>query len=1288
MRPGIGHIASPLVRCAILAFVLACAAAAALCRPGMAQPTTVDIVPNRGHSASINHVSVSQDGRLIATVGLRDPVVRLWDAATLRLVRALRVSEEEMPRIALSPDGAVLATKADEVALWNTASGAKIKTLAKKVDYGGDSESIVFAGGTRLIVESASYGESLIRDAVTGGVLKRLGSESRSVALFASPRQATFIAAVSSDYERKATRIDVYITANWAQQSSATVASATIRHRSTQLSEDGQTIWCLGDNVLSEIDVHSGRVRRSQKLAEARDYEFAGWAFSPDGKFVWVVDKNDSGLRGWDIANWRSLPALTIGTLTDSPCAFDTYDYDSAQGESKKVRKIAKVVDLAVSAANNPVVAVCRKAKNGDELLAWNAATSSRPRSSPVSLKRKDKGFETITGDANTITSDDGTRVMINWHGRALGILDLAKVELSTQALRNIDDCIVTISINAAKAAYQCADRDNTNVSFRIWEPGVPGQIEIATPNGLFERALMSPDGRYLAAARAGEYPAMMYGLIFSRNGSRFATTGVGTVDLYDTDSGERLASPRAQQRTTQLRKGQDDSQSSEFSPVYLWDSATGQLVRALDASPHKLHKVVFSGDGRLIAGGYMGRKARFQRGDGRVTVWSADTGKIVWSRKINEDGLTSLYFTPGDGSLVTTSLDGTIKELAAGTGKVLWSDKRNLGGRWTVISETAASADGRWIAEASGTITPLRVDPVDAYSQLEVLNSRGKALQCKVSGLISKIHQVAFSPDGERVIATDRDEVVRIWSTESCDLLATLYAGEDGEWVMITPEGFFAASPKGAKLLSAVRGLDLFSIDQAFDLLYRPDLVRDKLAGRKERVNQAALTLNLTQALESGRPPLVSVVSPSTGSSSREDQIAVSIALADDGGGIGRVEWRVDDVVVGIDEKVAVANGKATVTRMLPLDDGANLIEVVAYNARNIVSSTPPARIKVAWDGTATRALPTLHVLAVGIDKYWDPRLALHYAVADAKKLADAFSLAREGIYAYPVNKKILTDDQASTEGLERAFKEFASEVRPRDVFVLYVAGHGKTLDGRYHFIPHEFRYQGLDSIKTHAISQDRLRDWLSQIKARKSVTIYDTCESGTLTGEQPGARSLEQLGWLDRMVRATGRTVLAGSRGDQPAIEGYRGHGIFTYGVLDAISSGSIDEHGLVSVSALADHLDRVVPLISEKELKYKQVPLRSMSGTNFPLVRRTKVIDDDGTGPVVVPIEPTHAFLEEVDIKDQNGVVVHRATKGMRVVVLSVDPVTGKTLIGRNGRILGSFDKQSRQVLLELQ
>ena len=62
------------------------------------------------------------------------------------------------------------------------------------------------------------------------------------------------------------------------------------------------------------------------------------------------------------------------------------------------------------------------------------------------------------------------------------------------------------------------------------------------------------------------------------------------------------------------------------------------------------------------------------------------------------------------------------------------------------------------------------------------------------------------------------------------------MVAFKNGVWLTITPEGFFdASSPKAARYLSIVHGIDVSSIDPVYDTLYRPDLVEEKVAGDPE---------------------------------------------------------------------------------------------------------------------------------------------------------------------------------------------------------------------------------------------------------------------------------------------------------------------------------------------------------------------------------------------------------------------------------------------------------------------
>ena len=209
-----------------------------------------------------------------------------------------------------------------------------------------------------------------------------------------------------------------------------------------------------------------------------------------------------------------------------------------------------------------------------------------------------------------------------------------------------------------------------------------------------------------------------------------------------------------------------------------------------------------------------------------------------------------------------------------------------------------------------------------------------------------------------------------------------------------------------------------------------------------------------------------------------------------------------------------------------------------------------------------ATPSRPSLHVLAAGVNDYFDSRLALSYAVPDARALGAALTKAGRGLYE-AVNVTYLLDEDVSAEGMAAAFDRLGETVRPHDVFVFFLAGHGKTHDGRYYFLPRDFRYRGEDALKDTAISQGQLQGWMAQVPAQKSVLLFDTCESGSLT-EEAVTRGLEAQAAIERLARAVGRTTVTASTDTAPALEGYRGHGLFTYTLLEAFAMADHDADG----------------------------------------------------------------------------------------------------------------------------
>jgi hypothetical protein len=299
---------------------------------------------------------------------------------------------------------------------------------------------------------------------------------------------------------------------------------------------------------------------------------------------------------------------------------------------------------------------------------------------------------------------------------------------------------------------------------------------------------------------------------------------------------------------------------------------------------------------------------------------------------------------------------------------------------------------------------------------------------------------------------------------------------------------------------------------------------------------------MNLEKVLDSGPAPEVEISSHTHGSKSVSDLVTVSARIKDRGKGIGRIEWRVNGITVGVCRALACLGPNNEVKQQLALDPGESTIEVVAYDARDLLASLP-GQTTVNFTGAADTIKPTLHVLAIGINNYVDkgwvapgdtapslfPKLDL--AVGDARTLAAELKKAGLGLYS-DVRVRTVLDEEATAANLDGIVREFAAGIHPRDTFVLFAAAHGSSHEDRFYLIPQD--YQGgpnPEALKRRAIDQLKLQDWIAnRIKAKKALILFDTCESGALTSGYLRSRvdrSASEAG-VGRLHEATGRPVL----------------------------------------------------------------------------------------------------------------------------------------------------------------
>ena len=699
--------------------------------------------------------------------------------------------------------------------------------------------------------------------------------------------------------------------------------------------------------------------------------------------------------------------------------------------------------------------------------------------------------------------STDGTRALSEGWGHKLDLWDLR----SEQLLRSFEG--QSFSLSSVAISPDGAHLLTVDNKARLWD---------------------AASGRL---ARTIEAPAPDF-VVFSPDGARLLSGNSNSLKLWDVVSGQLVRSLTAPlvnrvafsaDGTKLLSFAADppspklDAPADRDSAVITWDAANGQPICTfkVQSSLGLRPAVAFSPDGT--------RFLPEPKYDQPLKVWDVASGQVLQTfggRATNF--INSAAFTPDGAEVASGHIDGSLKLWEVASGRLirtLWHSK--------AVAAVAFSHDGSKLLSGSDDTT------------IKLWDTATGRLIRTFEGHSSSIRSVVFSPDEKHVISGSYDTTARVWNAETGDLLAIFLTANGDEWLTITPEGFFDASSKGAEMLTVVRGLEVYGIDQFYQTLYRPDLVREKLAGDPDgKVRDAAAKLDLAKLIESGRVPSVAITSHKAQDTSPTDLVTVEARLADQGGGIGRAEWRINGITVGVVDQAAGATGQPiTLKQAMALDPGENTIELIAYNRANLVASVP-ARTKIAWTGSEATAPPRLYVLVVGINDYLDASLKLTYAVPDANALAAALKQAGEGYYEDVIVTHVLDRDATATK-LDQVFADLAAKVRPRDVFVFFAAGHGKTLDGRYYFVPagpalphRPVARCAMPSARTGC------RPGSPAFLAKKAVLMFDTCEAGSLTERAMTRGGLEQKAALGRLIQATGRATLTASTATQEALRG----------------------------------------------------------------------------------------------------------------------------------------------------
>ncbi|MEW6215184.1 MAG: caspase family protein, partial [Nitrospirota bacterium] len=935
-------------------------------------------------------------------------------------------------------------------------------------------------------------------------------------------------------------------------------------------------------------------------------------AFSSDGKYALSGSYEGIGYDGsgvmklWDIATGReirtfkghpSAPVYSVAFSPDGRYAISGSDYFYLYGHEardgniklwevatgKEIRTfvghgLSKVNTLMFSPDGRYVIS-----GGGGTIKFWDITTGKEIRTLkigyPVNFSPDGKYVISIGNEKIIRLSDTATGAVIStFQGHTDYVRSVSFSPDNRYIVSGSSDKTLKLwDVNTGKeirtfkgyaqgirsAAFSSDSRYAVSDALRLWN--LSNGIEIKAFKGHSDDVLaiaFSPDNRYILSSSKDK-----------------------TLKLWDIETGREIRTFTGHTGSVSSIAISPDgkhalSVSNETETLKFWDITTGN-EKASKGNIGSILTIAFSPDGRRALLG------------SKNSLWLLDlaTGNRIRTFIGHTSFVLSVAFSPDGKYALSGSDDDTMKLWDVATGREIRTFKRiseYLAAMGNVES-VAFSPDSRHVV--SGTFDQV-MKLWDTETGEEIKTFRGH---------LGSVISVKFSPDGRVILSGSRDGTIRLWNVSTGKEIAVIAGFADGEWVAMTPEGYFNASNKGAQYINVRIGNNVYSVDQFYSKFYRPEFVKLALAGKELPKTETFIDV------ASKKPaPSVQILSPRTDVTLDKDNVVVTVKITDNGGGVGDVNIYLNGSQVANDTRGVIIKSKEPLKGKImdftiPIIEGSNEIKVVVLNTEGSMESTP---VSINVFSKVAPRKPSLYALVVGINEYKNKNISLKYAVPDARAVAEALVKNAKPLFENVEVKLLIALNETTREFLEKAFEEIRVRIKPYDLFIFYDASHGivdvVNNEEQYFLLTSNVLFLSSADINRDAFSQRKLARLIGSIPAEKKIIILDTCNAGRGGKEIQIAllqqtRGLTEATAIKILQKEIGSSVFSASSDAQQAIEGYKGHGLFTYVFLEGLSGkADANKDGYIQVHELAEYVKYNVVTLSEDVFKKQQTPL----------------------------------------------------------------------------------------------